>query len=416
MSVNKVEIGGETVLDLTNDTVSAETLLSGVTAHDAAGEAVSGSAVIPTKTSQLTNDSGFVTAEMIAYPSNYLLYDDLNEPSIMVRIPKFKISDVIEGGSDELHPAFIVDEKEVDALYIGKYKSIVKNQRAYSLPMCDPNTWYNLQEMINICERKGEGWHLMTRLEWAAIALWCKKNGTLPFGNNSFGKDYREADLPPKAIVSSYDEQGRVQRVLNGSGRETWFHDHTYAGIADLNGTLWEKCSGIKIDRGELQVISANTSIFGNDAASKSVDKINDPTVWKAIDGTTGTLIDPDGNGTTENSLKLSFINKSFIWTTNQITSTTGGYGNETLFKNVTVDEGVCDKAKLLLILLGLVADGDTDIYGDATVQFNTTANDRGVMSGNVPTKKGGNIFNIKGEIAYTGANYFIGFRAAYYE
>lgn len=48
MAVNKVEINGESVIDLTKDTVLPQTLLSGVTAHDAAGEQISG-AVAPVR-------------------------------------------------------------------------------------------------------------------------------------------------------------------------------------------------------------------------------------------------------------------------------------------------------------------------------------------------------------------------------
>lgn len=48
MAVNKVEVNGETKLDLTQDTVTPENLLSGVTAHNAAGERISG-AVAPVR-------------------------------------------------------------------------------------------------------------------------------------------------------------------------------------------------------------------------------------------------------------------------------------------------------------------------------------------------------------------------------
>ena len=44
MAVNKVEVNGETKLDLTQDTVTPETLLSGATAHNAAGEPITGTA------------------------------------------------------------------------------------------------------------------------------------------------------------------------------------------------------------------------------------------------------------------------------------------------------------------------------------------------------------------------------------
>lgn len=42
MAVNKVEIGGETVLDLTSDTVTSDNLAYGITAHGANGEVIVG--------------------------------------------------------------------------------------------------------------------------------------------------------------------------------------------------------------------------------------------------------------------------------------------------------------------------------------------------------------------------------------
>lgn len=42
MAVNHVIINGETVVDLRNDTVSADKMLSGYTAHDKTGAAITG--------------------------------------------------------------------------------------------------------------------------------------------------------------------------------------------------------------------------------------------------------------------------------------------------------------------------------------------------------------------------------------
>ena len=42
MAVNKVEIGGETVLDLTGDMVTSDNLAYGITAHGANGEVIVG--------------------------------------------------------------------------------------------------------------------------------------------------------------------------------------------------------------------------------------------------------------------------------------------------------------------------------------------------------------------------------------
>lgn len=46
MAVNKVEVNGETKLDLTQDTVTPENLLSGATAHNSAGEQISGAVAV----------------------------------------------------------------------------------------------------------------------------------------------------------------------------------------------------------------------------------------------------------------------------------------------------------------------------------------------------------------------------------
>ena len=42
MAINKVIYGGETLIDLTGDTVTADKILSGFTAHDKAGEPITG--------------------------------------------------------------------------------------------------------------------------------------------------------------------------------------------------------------------------------------------------------------------------------------------------------------------------------------------------------------------------------------
>ena len=46
MAVNKVDINGSTVLDLTSDTVTASNLVSGCTAHDKSGTVITGTMVI----------------------------------------------------------------------------------------------------------------------------------------------------------------------------------------------------------------------------------------------------------------------------------------------------------------------------------------------------------------------------------
>ena len=65
MAVNKVYVNGSTVLDLTNDSVTQETLTLGATAHNAAGEQITGTYEAPvTSVNEQTGDV-VVTAESI---------------------------------------------------------------------------------------------------------------------------------------------------------------------------------------------------------------------------------------------------------------------------------------------------------------------------------------------------------------
>ena len=65
MAVNKVEIGGETVLDLTGDTVTSDNLAYGITAHGANGEVIVGTRkfcrIYSTTNPALTASAGIFT-------------------------------------------------------------------------------------------------------------------------------------------------------------------------------------------------------------------------------------------------------------------------------------------------------------------------------------------------------------------
>lgn len=47
MENNKIICGGNVLLDLTNDTVSSDTLIEGITAHDKSGRIITGN-LVPT--------------------------------------------------------------------------------------------------------------------------------------------------------------------------------------------------------------------------------------------------------------------------------------------------------------------------------------------------------------------------------
>src|SRR3990172_6006858 len=119
-----------------------------------------------------------------------VLYDDKGYPSYMVVIPKFNIEDIMGASTwgTGVHPAFKVGGVEKSQIFIGQYQATVLDDRACSLPGKNPHAPDTYDNASYYCTTKGIGWHLMTNWEWAAVALWCLKNGFQPRGNTDYGR------------------------------------------------------------------------------------------------------------------------------------------------------------------------------------------------------------------------------------
>lgn len=342
-----------------------------------------------------------------AFPSNTILTDDVGLPSVMVYVPKFKMSDVIDGASDSTHPAFIVDGVEVSGIYISKYQNVAYNSRAYSLPGEDPKASITADTARTYCENKGEGWHMMSAMEWGAIALWCMKNGWLPYGNNNYGKDTRETLY--KGIPTYTDSSRNTCRIATGSGPVEYSHNKQLDGIYDLNGNVWEWSDGMRLVYGELQILE------NNNAADSSNSKLASSAAWMAIDGTTGELIEPDGSGTTTNSLKLDYVSSKWKWITGTISTTASGSG--CTFINVSADDDVCDEAKELLYALALLPSDTTQDYeGDYFYANNAEAERFPLRGGYWYAGARAGVFHSYFIYARSSSYTYIGFRSAFYE
>jgi len=255
-----------------------------------------------------------------SFGRNTVLYDDQGNPSVMVVFPLQTEADLLTGGWNMPAPAFIVNNNTKPQVYISKYQNIIVGSgaaaRALSLKHQDPTVYTTFDNSLAACKQKGAGWHLMTNAEWAAIALWCKKQGFWPRGNNSYGKDY--AITSEKGIPSYYyDSSGTkyIGRVLTGSGPVAWSHDGTPFGIYDLNGNVYEWVGGMRLVDGEIQILA------NNNAADNTKDQSDASTEWKAMlqdgtlvnPGTTDTLkynaTNADGSGSIE--INTSVVNQS---------------------------------------------------------------------------------------------------------
>jgi hypothetical protein len=194
-----------------------------------------------------------------------------------------------------------VNGVEKDALYIGQHLGSSRNSELLSLPGVDPGHSLTHDAFVSLARANGAGWHVMSNVEWAAVMLWCWKNAFQPRGNTNYGNS--------SDVTTEYGVRGDGiapgtasgdARTQTGSGPTSWRHDNTPFGISDLNGNVWEWTPGMRMNAGEINIIT------GNDAAINATDMAAGSAAWKAIDGATGALVAPGTAGTVKRSLSAS--------------------------------------------------------------------------------------------------------------
>jgi len=280
---------------------------------------------------------------------NTVLYDSKGYPSIMCVVPRFNLEDIHVGLGTGTHPAFMVGGVQKSEIFVGKFQARVHDGHALSLPGQDPTASIDFDAADALCRAKGPGWHMMTNAEWAAVALWCWKNGFMPRGNTNWGRDYAqtyETGRRQDGQAPGFNEG--TARTLTGSGPASWYHDNSPAGIADLCGNVWEWVRGLRLMDGEIQIIPENN------AAATDADHGPDSPLWRAI-LQNGTLVDPG----TANTLKWNATSPNGLGNPQLATAITSQYPPEDdsssasqQYKDVTAASGVT--APSLIKALGL--------------------------------------------------------------
>lgn len=156
---------------------------------------------------------------------------------------------------------------------MGKY---LANQNGCSVNDEATKSSINFKNAYALCKQMGEGWHLNTRLTYMAAALYSAKHNRQP------------------AVTSS---------GYTGQMDATHSHNGLSSGIWDMAGCKNEWNAGMRFFHNELQVISGDGVAFDNSAVV--IESSETGNCWYCINGLTGELMVPDGNGTTENSLKV---------------------------------------------------------------------------------------------------------------
>lgn len=324
-----------------------------------------------------------------------VLYDNKGIPSVMNVIPKLTYKDVGVGDSTAPLPAFIINGVAVDELFIGTYHAYVHDGRAYSLPGQVPKVYTDHDQAVAYCRAKGDGWHCMTNAEYAAIALWCKKNGFYPRGNNNYGSDISAPHERCRPGTKGTD--GRTNLGLTGSGPASWTHDGTPNGIYGLNGDAWEWSTGLRTVNGEIQIL------VDNNAALPTADFTVGSAQWKAL-LQNGTPVVPK----TADTLKYSVVaGKATIST---VLGTPATMSNQ--FKDIAVGAGIVIPD--VLKGLALCPSDTSDHGGDWFYADNTQAERLFFRGGDLTHTTAAGVFYLNGTYPRSFSYNAVGFRVAF--
>jgi formylglycine-generating enzyme len=225
-------------------------------------------------------------------PNNYAIIDKNGKVHQMVEIPRknWDVANAFAGAT--IHPAFTVNAAQ-KRIFIGKYQASMDG--AYYVTRANAEVKHSLtfdQELAAAAALNGgasTGFHLMTNAEWALVSLLSHAGATMPYGNNNYGRDADDKSISGVFEAGSTAVWGTsgTARTKCGSMGVKSSHNHQESGIFDLNGNVWERVAGLRLNAGEINILE------NNNAADSSKDMAAGSAEWKAILGADGSLVAP---------------------------------------------------------------------------------------------------------------------------
>lgn len=311
---------------------------------------------------------------------NTVIRDKNGNPSVMVVVPKFRLEDIDPSLGTGVHPAFIVHGKEVPEIFYPKFQNIVVGGCGVSQPGVDPTVFVNFDQARAYAMTKGPGWHLSSNAEWAALALWSWKNGTMPRGNNYFGCDI---NAPYERGRETSQDNNRTGRVATGSGPASWYHDGTPFGVADMNGNVGEWQDGFRTIGGRIWVVGEDGVPMNNFDTQNT-----------------------NGNNT-------GWIDTGLCYNGNKLTTDAKATANcDTVFENIAGASGVTVPAYFKALALAPVATGLKSDHIWTGTDF--TQEYIPLRGGSWSTQANAGVFRLNVGNVRSNSSWDVGFRAAY--
>lgn len=124
---SKIVFYGETLMDLTGDNVTADKLLSGITAHDKTGAPVTGSCTFDADTKDATATAAEILTGKTAYKNGQKVTGTMpNKGAVALKVSKKGVTVPIPAGYHDGSGTAGLDETEAAKLVAGNIKSGVE--------------------------------------------------------------------------------------------------------------------------------------------------------------------------------------------------------------------------------------------------------------------------------------------------
>ncbi len=195
---------------------------------------------------------------------NTVRFTNKGEPCYFYVLPKYNLEDLPGWDSADgtgVHPAFIQNGVEKGSILVGIYQAAEIAGEAVSQGFRAPKVSINYDNALALCRASGAGFDMMSNWDWSAVAMWCMANGFQPLGNSAYGRSHEKlwetgSLVDPSLPLGAPDAFGKT--TLTGSGPNTWRHDNSPFGIADLVGNIWEWNTGFKLVDGVAHIAPDN--------------------------------------------------------------------------------------------------------------------------------------------------------------
>ncbi|MGL0943347.1 hypothetical protein ACSTDY_13725 [Vibrio vulnificus] len=187
-----------------------------------------------------------------------LITDDFGNAQVVRRVPIHTFETLAISGCPFVGPldCFIRQDATLRP-YVDVPVYQVSNLGGKAVSQADKDPWtsINADTARARSEELNANSLMMSQEIWAMLCWNMISQGFQPRGNTEYGRSHsNKNEFGRRTDGKVPDDRSGSARTLTGSGPETWRHDGTVFGVADMVGNVWEWVDGMKMVDGQFIV------------------------------------------------------------------------------------------------------------------------------------------------------------------